>query len=387
MRPQTQQAEAQSPAAKRSPLLIQPYSDEWSEAVAEFNQRVKYANAPFQLPETPAADWLPKTGNRKPYQEIFLAVQGCSVRGSYTFKNQDFSVGGRIREVGMCRMPISEGVVDGRFALIGVCLLKDAARRQPLLYALGIGSLDAVITRLALAMGWEVIQVVPFHFKVNNGFQFLRNVRHVRSTRWRGLLLDAAAYSGAGWAGARFADAVLTRNGHRGVCAEQVSELGAWTNQIWRACQPHYSMIAVRDRAVLNVLYPSEERRFIRLKILDGSSVIGWAVLLDTVMSENKYFGNMRVGTIVDCLAAPENASRVMAVASQFLEQRGVDVMVSNQSHPAWSWGLKRAGFLRGPSNFFFVASRELKTLLSEIDPQGTGFHLNRGDGDGPIHL
>jgi hypothetical protein len=381
-----QQGEAQSPMNK-SAVLIQPYSDQWGQAVAEFNERVKSANAPFELPVTSASDWLAKTGNRKPYQEIFLAIQDQAVRGAYTFKNQDFSLGGRIREVGMCRMPISEGVVDSRYSLLGVCLLKDATRRQPLLYALGIGNLDAVITRLVLAMGWQVMQVVPFHFKVNNGFQFLRNVRHVRSTRLRSLLLDAAACSGAGWAGARLANALLNRNGHREVYAEPVSEFGSWTNQVWQACQDRYSMIAVRDNDVLSVLYPAGDRRFIRLKILEGSNVIGWAVMLDTVMSENKYFGNMRVGTIVDCLAAPENAAKVMAAASRLLQQRGVDVLVSNQSHPAWCQGLKRAGFLRGPSNFFFVASRELARLLGEADPLRTGIHLNRGDGDGPIHL
>jgi hypothetical protein len=384
----TQLLQTQSTAAApESAVLIRPYTDEWREAVAAFNQRVKPANAPFQLPETSAADWIPKSGARKPYQEMFLAVQDRSVRGSYTFKNQDFVLGGQIREVGMCRMPISEGIVDCRYAMIGVSLVKDAVKRQPLLYALGIGSLDAVVTRLVLAMGWKVIQTVPFYFKVNNGFRFLRNARHLRSTRLRRVLLDAAAYSGAGSAGARFADVLLTRNGHREVYAKLVSDFDDWADRIWQASEARYSMIAVRDAAVLSRLYPLEEGRFMRLRIQEGGDVIGWAVLLDTAMHENKYFGNMRVGTIVDCLAAPEDATKVMAAASRFLEQRGVDVLVSNQSHPAWCRGLKIAGFLCGPSNFFFVASRQLSKVLGEIDPQGAAIHLNRGDGDGPIHL
>src|SRR5207245_4436029 len=60
------------------------------------------------------------------------------------------------------------------------------------------------------------------------------------------------------------------------------------------------------------------------------------------------------------------------------------DLLLSNQNHPAWCEGLKMAGFVEGPSNFFFVASKALSKLLNEIDPAGTAIHLNRGDGDGP---
>jgi hypothetical protein len=146
-------------------------------------------------------------------------------------------------------------------------------------------------------------------------------------------------------------------------------------------------MAAVRDARVLNTLYPPDDTRFIKLKILDGRRVAGWAVLLDTVMADDKYFGNMRVGSIVDCLALPEEANTVMYAAAQFLEDRGVDLLLSNQNHPAWCEGLKMTGFVEGPSNFFFVASKALSQLLNEIDPAGTAIHLNRGDGDGPIHL
>ena len=287
----------------------------------------------------------------------------------------------------MCRMPISEGIVDKRYGRIGVLLVSDAIRRQPLLYGLGMGSFDAVITRMLQAMGFR-LKVVPFFFKVRNGFQFLRNIQYLKTTRFRQLLFNAAAYSGLGWAGARIANALLTRNGHRTVVwAELVGEFSAWAVEVWHRCQNAYSMVAVRDARVLNILYPSNDRRFIRLKILDGRRVAGWAVLLDTTMSGSKYFGNMRVGSIVDCLALPEDANKVMAVAAGFLEKRGVDLLVSNQSHPGWARALRMAGFVEGTSNFLFVTSKSLTKLLDEIDPEGNGIHLNRGDGDGPIHL
>lgn len=369
-------------------IRIQPYTGEWTKAVAEFNQRIRPAKAPFQLPETPAPFQLSKRGVGKTYgEEVFLAVEEDHVRGGYTFKHQEFSVGRSILEVGMCRLPISEGIVDKRYSMVGVMLIRDAVKKQPLLYNLGIGDLKVVVARMLLAMGWRVIRVVPFFFKVRNGFQFLRNIQYLKTTRLRQWLLDAAAYSGLGWAGATIAHALLTRNGRQAVTVEQVGEFSAWADGIWQACQSRYSMVAVRDAEVLNVLYPPDNTRFIRLKVLDGRRVVGWAVLLDTVMTNDQYFGNMRVGSIVDCLALPEDANTVMAAAARFLEDRGVDLLLSNQSHPAWCQGLKMAGFVEGPSNFFFVASKALAKLLSEIDPAGTAIHLNRRDGDGLIHL
>jgi len=91
------------------------------------------------------------------------------------------------------------------------------------------------------------------------------------------------------------------------------------------------------------------------------------------------------VGTIVDCLAPPEDAVTVVRAATRTLESRGVDLIVSNQLHAAWSQALAATGFRRGPSNFLFAASPALAVLLEDA---GDGeLHINRGDGDGPIHL
>ena len=104
-------------------------------------------------------------------------------------------------------------------------------------------------------------------------------------------------------------------------------------------------------------------------------------------MRDNKYFGNMRLGSIVDCLALPENALAVMQAATQFLEQRGVDLIISNQSHHAWGGALKSSGFLETRSNFIFGASKPLAELLSPFQNNQNQVFLNRGDGDGPVNL
>lgn len=369
-------------------MTIQPYTEEFVPSVAEFNRRVTMAEAPFQLPETPVPAWLPKFCGRNLYQELFLAVERDQVRGGYKLKHQDFSFRGRVLSIGYYQNPISEGIVDNRYILVGVKLLHDALRRQPLLYDLGIGSPDAAVARMHQAMGWR-LRVVPFFFKVRNGLQFLRNIQYLRTTRLRRLLLDAAAYSGLGWIAAKIAGTVMSARNRelKSVSSEEVSAFSTWADEIWEACWTEYSMAAVRDADVLNILYPLRDPRFIRLRIRDGAQTIGWAVLLNSRMSNDKYFGNMRVGSIVDCLAAPECAPAVIFAAARELERRGADLLISNQSHPAWRGALRRAGFLSASSNFIFAASEKLTELLDEIDPSWSGIHLTRGDGDGPIHL
>ena len=145
-------------------------------------------------------------------------------------------------------------------------------------------------------------------------------------------------------------------------------------------------MIGRRDRDTLNILYPSTDARFLRMRVEVSGVTTGWAVLLATDMRAHKYFGDLRVGSIVDCLAVPGHAADVVRGAVQCLSDRDVDLIVSNQMADAWVEGLQSNGFMAGPSTFFFGASKALESLL-HADGSLRGVHLNRGDGDGPINL
>jgi hypothetical protein len=94
--------------------------------------------------------------------------------------------------------------------------------------------------------------------------------------------------------------------------------------------------------------------------------------------------GEMRVGTIVDALARPEHAHSVIWLAVWELQKRGVDLVISNQSHPEWGVALRRTGFLEGPSHCVFAAAGRLAEEIRALDPDARELHLNRGDGDWP---
>jgi hypothetical protein len=90
------------------------------------------------------------------------------------------------------------------------------------------------------------------------------------------------------------------------------------------------------------------------------------------------------VGVIVDGLSLPEDAGTVIQAATEALIETGVDLIISNQSHPAWRRALGAAGFIRGPSSWGFAAAPAFARLIDTLDPGGGAVHLNRGDGDGP---
>jgi len=169
--------------------------------------------------------------------------------------------------------------------------------------------------------------------------------------------------------------------------AEEIDSFSSWADRLWEGIASRFAMIAVRDSKNLDVLYPPSKRRFIRIRVKQGDTVVGWAVLLDTQMQNAKHFGNLRVGSIVDCLALPGREGYVAQCATKLLNRRGVDLIVTNQCHSGWVNAFQRLGYLSGPTNFVFAVSPELAKLMHPFEESLQRTHLTRGDGDGPIRL
>jgi len=348
-------------------IRVAPYTEEWVHAVRAFNQRI--ATSQQQLPETPRPDWMPR-------MEVFLAVEDDAVRGGYILRRQCFWTAGQETAVAHYRLPLSEGAVNRDYATLGLRLVRDALAREPRLYAMGMGGWDKPLPQMLKRLGWRMCEV-PFFFKVLRPSRFLRNIRPLRTTALRRLALDVAAFSGAGALGMR-----LMRHGARVSPPkhEMPNTFSSWAGEVWQRARDSYAMIAQRDAATLDALYPSSDARFQRVRTSGG-----WAVLLNTQMRDHKQFGDMRVGSIVDCLAPPGQAGDVMRAATAVLENSGVDLIISNQLYQAWSRALHDAGFRAGPSNYLLALSPALAALAG--DAADHDFHFNRGDGDGPIHL
>src|SRR5437899_2341265 len=310
--------------------VIQPYTGAWSGAVREFNSRLRAGGCDeFVFPEQPEAG----------RQEFLVLDDGC-MRGGYILRAQDFSFGGQIRQVAHYRLPLSEGAIDRAYVGVGALMLRHALSQQPLLFALGMGGVDRPLPRMLQAMGWS-LRPVGFYFKVLSPARFLRNIRLLRKTAVRRTIADVAAWSGAGWLGLQALQLARGGAGDAPATTEAFRNFGTWADELWDRCHSRYAAIGVRSSGPLNKLYADDER-FLRWRVVRQGTVIGWAVALDTAMQDDKHFGNLRLGSIVDVLALPEDAPAVMAAAARELEQRGVDLIVSNQCHKAWADALRR---------------------------------------------
>jgi hypothetical protein len=284
------------------------------------------------------------------------------------------------------QLPISEGTVDSRYALVGLLMLKDALKREPLMFALGIGGYQEPLTRLLKAMKWPTISC-PFLFKVIHPCRFLREIVFLRKKRFIRIVLDLLAFSGMGWLLIRLLQSLnqLLQRVDAEIRIEEVDRFSSWSDEIWKQVKDSYAFVGMRDATILNTLYPITDSRFRRIKVLLRDNVIGWAVVLNTKM--HNYFGGMRVGAVVDCLAKEGEERHVVRMATRFLERSDVDIIVSNQSHRSWCKAFSRNGYLTGPSNYIFAVSPALAKKLDPFDIAVSKAHLTRGDGDGPGHL
>ncbi len=368
-------------------ITIQPYTKERIEAVKAFNRRLEAGgvSSEFHFPQSDVPHWLPRREGSRIYQQYYLAVEEEMVRGGFILKYQDFSLRGEIRPVAYYHLPVSEGIVNKSYTGVGVLMLRSALKMEPMLFALGMGGFDRPLPTMLKALGWSMSEV-PFHYKVIHPSRFLRNIGPLRKSAAGRIVGDVAAFTGAGWAGIKIGHRLRTKTSSRGVSAEVFTAFESWADELWQRCSPQYMLIANRNADTLQQLYPPD-RNFICCKMQRGSQLIGWAVVLDTQMRNNKYFGNLRVGSITDCLSAPEDAGVVVQAATELLQDRGVDLIVSNHSHAAWGTAFRAAGYFSSASNFIFAASPTLSKQIAPFENSRAAIYFMRGDGDGPVNL
>jgi hypothetical protein len=308
------------------------------------------------------------------------------VRGGYALKTQDFFFpDGQIRSIGYYHHPLSEGIVNKAHAMVGTLLLRDAMQRAPLLYCLGMGGYENPLPQMLVRLGWAHC-LVPFFFRVVKPSRFLRNMQTLRSSAARKFLMDLAAYSGAGWAGSKLFQGYRALRASRSLpteCCEVASFEDEFRSvqSLWEQARQTCSFTAVRDAGALRILYPSAQTHLTRLVMKRNGKAIGWAVVGER-RKDTKY-GDMRVGSVVDCFALPGELFSVVRGATEIIERQGFDLILSNQSHQAWGEAFKAAGFLSGPSNFIFAASKKLAGLLAPFEEVRPRMHLTRADGDG----
>jgi hypothetical protein len=252
-----------------------------------------------------------------------------------------------------------------------------------------MGGISEALPKLLKGLNWN-LKKVPFFFKVCHPLPFLKNIQYLKSTKLKSFIIMLATNSGLGWLSIKFFFLIFSLFYIRlkkepYITVEEIEVFDQDLNSVWENAKQYSSFIAVRNYEYLKTLY--SDKRFIKLKFFDNKKIVGWTISLCTQLDDHKQFGHMKLGSIVDCLSLKGYEKSIISKTSEILEKKGVDLIVSNQSHIFWKNAFKMNSFINGPSNFIFASSRELSNKLVDNLKLQNHMHITRGDGDGPINL
>jgi len=354
-------------------------------ACRAFNERLRReGNAPFLLPETAHLADPGSPGGILRSHHVAVDENG-EVRGGVLLAEQRGWLAGRVIPLVNVQSPLSEGVIDRRFLTVSLQMLKFLSQRSPYLYVVGMGGEQSVLARLLKAAGWRV-RLVPFLFSVVRAGMFLREIGPLHHGARRALA-SLAATTGLGTLGSG-----LWHLAHRaarltGYSLEPISSWPGEVDAIWARSREDLTFSSLRDMPALNDLYPESEHRLHRFLLLSNGCPVGWSTGVVTAMTNNRYFGNLSVGTILDGMVPSEHLKALLALSQTELRRLGADLIITNQTHSKWRKQLLRLGFLVGPSNYALAMSKSLVAVLRETSDSESSIHVNRGDGAGRLHL
>jgi hypothetical protein len=246
-----------------------------------------------------------------------------------------------------------------------------------------MGSTERPLPPLLARLGWTVTKV-PFLFRVERATRFARELRWVRQRRALRHMVALARYSGAlaayvGWS--RLRRRMFSAQPPRELTVRAAASLPAEIDDLFVRVRETYGLLCDRRAAAMNKKLPPTEAKLSRLLAYQSGRLVGWVCYSRSQLSDHAQFGNMVLGCIVDGLAEPDAIDALVGAAS--LRMADCDLLVSNQSHPAWIGSLRRQGFALGPSNFVLALSPGLASVAGNGHP----LHFTRADGDGPINL
>ncbi len=357
-------------------------------AVARFNSRLKAGGREEEMPLDPA---LPGEARYRPagfplYRRLIIAEDGQEVRAAMLLCHHNVFIRGESHDFYWTKMPLSEGIVNAKYSLAIIHLMKKALVHHPFMMGVGAGTPDSDGFRLFASLRWRYEAVPFFFFPVRVG-KVLRGLRYLqKSAKLRyGALLGAYSGAGAGVSGLLALRRKLLTNlsGYETSVAETFAD---WADEVFTAALPEYPVAVRSDAAALNIVYPPDDPRYIRLRVRRKGREVGWMVVARKQMQNNHYFGDLQVGTLVDGFGRSEEVPALIAAGLNHLVETGVDLIVANFSHAAWAAACRRVGMFGGPSNYQIFVSPQGPPLLEAACPLDQ-LHIARGHSDGMDNL
>ena len=352
------------------------------ESAKAFNTRMAAAGAPSDFV---AERVYPAAAGALITKTQYVVVDGEAVRGGVLKVEYPAWLNGSPLSATNYQSPISEGIIDKNQSLTAMVLVKFMQQAGSRSFVVGMGDAGNPLPRLLKAAGWSV-EPIPFFFRVCRPNRFLSELQLLKGDAKRRILAKIASATGAGWLGihALQSRGIMADAAARKYRIQQVAEWGSWADVFWERFRNTCSFGVLRDRRTLAELYPASDTRLIRFLLERGGRPVGWAACFNSQTNGHRIFGNLRVATILDCIAEPEHASPLIASAIRELHALGADLVVTNQTHRFWREAFHRSGFLTSKSNYLLAMSHVLAKDMASVRDS---IHVTRGDGDGRIHL
>src|SRR5215510_7748492 len=360
-------------------------------AIVRFNQRLREGGRGEEQITLRLS--LPGEARYRPagfpvYRRMMIAEDGREVRAAVLLYHNNIFIQGKKRECCWLDMPISEGIIDRRYSLAIVQLVKAVSRYESFLMSTGAGPEDKESFRLLAKFDWRH-HAVPFFFypvKVTNVLLGLSYFKKHTTLRYGALL---GAYSGLGaglsrlLALRRWIDAILS-----GYERSVEKTFGAWADRIFDDYLLDYGVAMRSDATTLNIMYPPDIPGLTRLRVRrkgakrDARKDAGWILVASKQMKNNRHFGDLKVGTLVDGFGRAADAPALVAAGLNHLAETGVDIIVANFSHVAWIEACRCSGMIAGPDNYYHFVSPGGSPLFEDTCPPRE-IHMARGHSDG----
>ncbi|MBI5672215.1 MAG: hypothetical protein HZC50_02880, partial [Nitrospirae bacterium] len=127
---------------------------------------------------------------------------------------------------------------------------------------------------------------------------------------------------------------------------------------LWQSMAGQLGAALVRDRAALESRYGRKIEGYRLLTCRRDEKLLGYCIVKFKQFLNDRRMGDMKLGTIVDCLYDPRESSvlhGLVAHVAQWARQEGVDALLCTASLKSLGQGLLRNGFFKIPGNLNFA--------------------------------
>lgn len=359
-------------------------------AIIRFNGRLKSGGIEEEMPLNPA---LPGEAQYRPegfpiHRRMIIAEDGQEIRAAMLLCQHNVFIDGVKHDFYWTKLPLSEGKIDFKYSLAIIQLIRKTLENYPFMMGVGAGTPESDGYRFFARLKWRY-QSIPFFFYPAKVTRVLRGLRYIKNNAKLRYGAIFGAYSGFGAVlGGFLAIRRMLSTCFSGYEVTVVDRFDEWSDRIFVNSLSDYPVAIRSDEVSLNILYPPDDRRYIRLRVRRKKTRtdVGWIVVASKQMIDNHYFGDLKVGTLVDGFGRSEDVPGLVAAGIDHLIKLGVDIIVANFSHSAWANACRRYGMLSGPSNFNLFVSPKGEPLLEDSYPLQE-IHIARGHSDGMDNL